>query len=49
MVGSGAPVNGKAGKYIITSGPSLPEGFPVNYGIQGEQRGGKGVGAGGGR
>lgn len=41
MVGSSATVNGKAGKYIITSGLSLPEGFTVNYGIQRKQAGGK--------
>lgn len=39
--GSSATVNGKAGKYIITSGLSLPEGFTVNYSIQGTQAGGK--------
>ena len=50
MAGSSATVNGKAGKYIITSGLSLPEGFTVNYSIQGKQAGGKrrqGVGWGG--
>lgn len=41
MAGSSATVNGKAGKYIITSGLSLPEGFTVNYSIQGKQAGGK--------
>ena len=39
MVGSSATVNRKAGKYIITSGLSLPEGFSVNYGIQREKAG----------
>lgn len=39
MVGSSATVNRKAGKYIITSGLSLPEGFTVNYGIQREKAG----------
>lgn len=34
MAGSSATVNGQAGKYIITSGLSLPEGFTVNYSIQ---------------
>lgn len=41
MVGSSTPVNGQAGKYIITSGLSLPQGFAVNYSIQGWRAGGK--------
>lgn len=42
LAGSSATVHRKAGKYIITSGLSLPEGFTVNYSIQGKQAGGKG-------
>jgi hypothetical protein len=38
MAGSSVTVNRKAGKYIITSGLSLPEGFTVNYSIQGAGR-----------
>lgn len=41
MAGSSATVNRKAGKYIITLGLSLPEGFAVSYGIQRKQAGGK--------
>lgn len=44
MAGSSAPVDKKAGKYIITSRLSLPKGFTVNYSIQGKQAGGKRVG-----
>lgn len=41
LAGSSATVHRKAEKYIITSGLSLPEGFTVNYSIQGKQAGGK--------
>jgi hypothetical protein len=36
VAGSSAPVNRQAEKYIITSGLSLPEGFTVNYSIEGK-------------
>lgn len=47
MAGSSVTVNRKAGKYIITSGLSLPEGFTVNYSIQGAGRREKEAGRGG--
>lgn len=52
MAGSSVIFNRKAGKYIITSGLSLPEGFTVSDSIQGKQAGEKrrrGVGGWGGR
>ena len=41
MEGSSVIVNRKAGKYMIASGPSLPEGFTVSDSIQGKQAGEK--------